>query len=124
MFRRFLLMALILPLALWGQQPQSKPELERLNGLIEELTALKAQAAAIETRIDTILRALAEQRGALQQNPPVYNALNHLSDEPDPKPQAAPVRRCAAITSSGKRCTRGALEGSRYCRQHQLSHAK
>ncbi len=123
MLRRFLLIALILPLALAGQQ-QSKPELERLNGLIEELTVLKAQAAAIETRIDTILRALAEQRGALQQDPPSYNALNHLSGEPDPKPQAAQVRRCAAITSSGKRCTRGALDNSRYCRQHQLSHAK
>jgi hypothetical protein len=123
MFRRLFLTAILLPLSASPQAAQTKPEIERLNSLIEELTALKAQAAAIETRIDGILRALAEQRGALQQNPPAYNALEHTSDA-DPKPQAAPVRRCAAITSSGKRCTRGAVEGSRYCKQHQLSHAK
>lgn len=124
MFRRLVLAVLLLPPAIAGQAQQAKPELERLNGLIEELTALKAQAAAIETRIDAILRALAEQRGALQQNPPAYNALNHLGDAADPKPAPPAVRRCAAITSSGKRCTRGALEASRYCRQHQLSHSK
>jgi hypothetical protein len=124
MIRRLLLTAILLPLALASQPPATPPELERINGLIEELTSLKTQASAIETRIDAILRALAEQRGALQQNPPAYNALQNLSDAPDPNPKAAPLRRCAAITSSGKRCTRGAMESSRYCRQHQLSHAK
>lgn len=124
MIRRLLLIAILLPLSLSPQPPATTPELERINGLIEELGALKAQASAIETRIDAILRALAEQRGALQQSPPAYNALQNLSDAPDPNPKAAPVRRCAAITSSGKRCTRGAIENSRYCRQHQLSHAK
>ena len=123
MLRRSLFLALLLALVATPQSQPAKPEVERLNALIEELTALKSQAAAIETRIDTILRSLAEQRGALQQNPPAYNAFEHL-DEADPKPQAAPVRRCAAITSSGKRCTRGAMEASRYCKQHQLSHAK
>lgn len=124
MLRRLLLVAILLPLAASTQPPANAPELERINGLIEELTALKAQAAAIETRIDALLKALAEQRGALQQNPPAYNALQNLSDAPDPNPKAAPLRRCAAITSSGKRCTRGAVENSRYCKQHQLSHAK
>jgi hypothetical protein len=124
MFRRIILVVILLPLAVLSQSQPAKPEIERLNGLIEELTSLKAQTAAIEARIDAILRTLAEQRGNLQQTPPVYNALNHLSDAPDPKPVPPAIRRCAAITTSGKRCTRGALEASRYCRQHQRSHTK
>jgi hypothetical protein len=28
-------------------------------------------------------------------------------------------RQCQAITSSGKRCSRTALEGSKYCNQHK-----
>jgi len=124
MLRRIILVVILAPMAMLCQSQPAKPEIEHLNGLIEELTLLKAQTAAIESRIDAILRVLAEQRGSLQQSPPAYNALNHLSDAPDPKPAVAPVRRCAAITTAGKRCTRGAVEGSRYCKQHQLSHSK
>lgn len=99
-------------------------EAERINTLIEELTQLKAQVAAVESRLEALLRALAEQRGALQHRPS-FDALKppaeSTPDAPDRKP---PVVRCAAITNSGKRCSRPALPGSRYCRQHQLAHQK
>ena len=107
----------------WAQPPaQPQPELERLNSLIEELTALKAQVASVETRIDTLLRGLAEQRGALQ-NKPGFDALKSAAapDTPDTKKAAV---RCAAITANGARCSRAAVEGSRYCKQHQLAHQK
>jgi len=97
---------------------------ERITALIEELGQLKAQLADAEARLERLLRALSEHRGALQ-NRPVFDALKQTveppADQPDRKP---PVVRCAALTASGKRCTRPAAPGSRYCRQHQLAHQK
>lgn len=108
-----------------GAQPPQNHELERMNALIEELTALKAQAAALETRIDTLLRAMSEQRGALQVKPAAYDALKATAGAPDSAPDPKPaVVRCAALTSNGKRCTRAAQEGSRYCKQHALARQK
>ncbi len=120
------LMAAGLCLGIVGAEPPEPPkqaELERLNALIEELAALKAQATALETKIDVLLRAMSEQRGALRAKPASYDALKAAAaDSPaDPKPA---VVRCAAITSSGKRCTRAAMEGSRYCKQHALARQK
>jgi len=104
--------------------PPPQDEVERLNSLIEELNQLKAQVASVEARLEQLLRALSEQRGALQ-NRPSFDALKQTAeppaDQPDRKP---PVVRCAAITASGKRCSRPAVPGSRYCRQHQLAHQK
>ena len=122
---RWLVLVLLSIRALADPPAASAPaEAERINTLIEELTQLKAQVAAVESRLEALLRALAEQRGALQ-NRPTYDALKQQTestpDAPDRKP---PVVRCAAITNSGKRCSRAALPGSRYCRQHQLAHQK
>lgn len=107
----------------WGADPPAKPELERLNSMIEELSSLKAQAAAMEAKIDALVRALSEQRGALQAKPVQYDALKTAAVETaaDPKPVTV---RCAALTSAGKRCTRAAGEGSRYCKQHALARQK
>lgn len=105
--------------------PPAQAELERVNSLIEELTALKAQTAAVEARLETLLRALQEQRGALQVKPAAYDALKASSVVADGPADAKPVTvRCAALTGSGKRCTRGAMEGSRYCKQHALAKQK
>jgi len=104
--------------------PPPREEVERLNSLIEELNQLKGQVASVEARLEQLLRALSEQRGALQ-NRPSFDALKQTAeppaDQPDRKP---PAVRCAAITASGKRCSRPAVPGSRYCRQHQLAHQK
>ena len=116
--RRALL--LLVPLFLLGQQKVS-PELERTDSMILQLTDLKAKVAAIETQIDGLLAALSEQRGALASSK-TYNALEHVQDvQADSKKATA---RCAALTSKGDRCTRAALDGSRYCKQHQLAHTK
>ncbi|MBI4893092.1 MAG: hypothetical protein HY821_20885 [Acidobacteria bacterium] len=105
-------------------EPPKSAELERLNSLIEELTALKSQAAAIESRIDTLTRALVEQRGALQARPAAYDALKASAAAESPADAKPPVVRCAALTTEGKRCTRAATEGSKYCKQHQLARQK
>lgn len=111
-----------------AEPPPAAPapgEAERVSALIEELAQLKAQVSAVQERLETLLRQLSEQRGALQ-NRPAYDALKPQAtapapDQPDRKP---PVVRCAAITNSGKRCSRPAAPGSRYCRQHMLAHQK
>ena len=103
---------------------QSKPnnaELERIEGLIQKLTDMKSKVAAMETELDTILRALSEQRGALQQKPQAYNAFAHVEADND---TSVPKNRCAALTANGKRCSRPAKPNSRYCSQHELSHVK
>lgn len=112
-----------------GPAPPAAPagcpgEAERIGALIEQLTELKSQLAAAEAQVDALLRALSEQKGAVA-NPPQFDALKQGSEPvagaPDRKPA---VVRCAAITTSGKRCTRPAAPGSRYCRQHQMVHQK
>jgi hypothetical protein len=120
--RRSLLLVCLAASALVADPPP-KPELERLNSVIEELTALKIQAAAMEERIATLVRALSEQRGALQAKPASYDALKSVAAD-SPADTRPPLVRCAALTSAGKRCTRAAMEGSRYCKQHQLARQK
>lgn len=104
--------------------PSCAAEADRITALIEELAQVKAQLADAEARLEKLMRALSEQRGALQ-NRPAFDAIRQTAepaaDTPDRKP---PAVRCAAITASGKRCTRAAVPGSRYCRQHQLAHQK
>jgi hypothetical protein len=107
---------------LYAQSAPPSAELERLDSLIQELTALKARVSDVEGKIDVLLRGLSEQRGALQ-NKPAYNALNHVETDNTPD-KRQPQVRCAALTSEGKRCTRAAVEGARYCKQHQLAHTK
>ncbi|MCC7156400.1 MAG: hypothetical protein IT161_17620 [Bryobacterales bacterium] len=116
--RRVLL--LLVPLFLTAQ-PKISPEIERTESMIQQLTELKAKVSAIESQIDGLIAALSEQRGALASTKS-YNALEHVQDSPaDPKKTSV---RCAAVTSKGARCSRPAVEGSRYCKQHQLAHAK
>ena len=125
MWRPAVICVCALVLSLPAQQPKpnnNAAELDRIEDIIHQLTEMKTKMAAMETQIDTLLRALSEQKGALQQKPQVYNALAHVeSVEAD---AATPKTRCAAITASGKRCTRPAKPGSRYCAQHEVAHTK
>lgn len=118
MFLRLFLIAGLL----CAQTAPPQGELERTEQIIQALGELKTKVAQIEAEIDVLLKALSEQKGALQ-NRPAYNALEHI-DRPDaPAAKKAPVR-CAAYTNKGERCTRPAVSGSRYCRQHQLANNK
>jgi uncharacterized small protein (DUF1192 family) len=104
-----------------GAQPPG--ELERTAKTLQSLTELKTRVQEIEAEIDRLLKELSEQKGKLEAQPaPQGKPWSNIADiQPDRKPVAV---RCAAITSKGARCTRPAVEGSRYCKQHQLAHAK
>jgi chromosome segregation ATPase len=124
MRRRAVLLSLTLALLLPGQSSKVslQAERDRLESTIQQLQELKAKVSVFEAQLDELLRALSEQRGALQQKPTEYNALEHVApaaaDAPDkPKPAA---QRCAAITAKGERCMRAAMPGGRYCKQHQM----
>jgi len=107
------------------QQAQAPPaELERVEQTLQTLTELKAKVAAIEAQIDQLIAELSERKGAIQNHQPVpFGGISDASAGPaDPvKPKAV---RCAAITGKGERCTRSAVAGSRYCRQHQVAHQR
>jgi hypothetical protein len=105
------------------QQTQAPPpELERVERTLQTLAELKTKVAAIEAQIDQLIAELSEQKGAIQNHKPA--AFGGIVDSgggaADPaKPKTA---RCGAITAKGERCTRPAVPGSRYCRQHQTAH--
>jgi hypothetical protein len=114
---------LLLAALAFPQQSQAPPpELERVERTLQTLSDLKTKVAAIEAQIDQLIAELSEQKGAIQNHKPAaFGGVSDSSAGPaDPsKPKAV---RCAAITSKGERCTRAAVPGSRYCKQHQTAH--
>ena len=120
---RLFVLLLTAGLCLPAQAPPPAPEVDRLDGLIEDLTALKTQVSETESKIDSLLRALSEQRGSLLTKP-TYNALKITPDDGGPAETKKPLIRCRALTSAGKRCTRSTLDGQKYCKQHALAHQK
>lgn len=120
---RLVVLLLTVSLCIAAQTPPPVPEAERLERLIEDLTALKSQVAETESKIDALLRALSEQRGSLLTKP-TYNALKITQDDGGPAEVKKPLIRCRALTSAGRRCTRSVLEGQKYCKQHALAHQK
>jgi hypothetical protein len=119
------LFALTLLLTAGTAVSEEKPptELERTEQLIEKLNELRGKASTLENEIDNVLKALIEQRGSLQ-NPKTYNALEHVQAEGDAPDAKKPAVRCAAVTAKGDRCTRAAVPGTRYCKQHELAKQK
>ncbi|MGB8260325.1 MAG: hypothetical protein WCE75_08235 [Terracidiphilus sp.] len=105
------------------QQAQTPPpELERVERTLQTLNDLKTKVAAISAQIDQLIAELSEQKGAIQNRKPApFGGIGEVSGvSADPsRPKAV---RCGAITSKGERCTRPAVPGSRYCRQHQVAH--
>jgi hypothetical protein len=112
-------MPLLLLLPLQAQAPSS--EARRLDQTIEAMQAVKQRLNELQTEVDGLLRLLSEHKGALTAQPAPFGgpaATAAAVIEPD-KPR--PVSRCAALTKDGSRCTRAALPGARYCRQHGLA---
>ncbi len=117
-----LLLTLVRPAS--SQQAQAPPgELERVEKTLQYATDLKAKLAAMSAEVDQFIAELSEQKGALQSKKPGPAPFGGIADTggaaADPaRPKAA---RCAAMTAKGERCTRPAVAGSRYCKQHQVA---
>ena len=107
------------------QQEQAPPaELERVDRTLQTLAELKTKVAEISAQIDQLIAALSEQKGAIQNRKPApFGGVGDFSSGPADaaKPKAV---RCSAITAKGERCTRSAVPGSRYCKQHLVAHQK
>lgn len=120
-----LLLAVVWPVA--ANPPSAEDELAHTEELLRTLSELKLQVVEIQAKIDEMTRQLSERKGALSNRPappPFGGVLSSTTNPPD-RPDAKPaVRRCAAITREGERCSRSALPGSRYCKQHALAKAK
>ena len=106
------------------QQTQTPPpELERVERTLQTLTDLKSKVAAISAQIDQLIAELSEQKGAIQNRKPApFGGILESSGGGSADPSKPKATRCGAITSKGERCTRPAVPGSRYCRQHQVAH--
>jgi hypothetical protein len=101
-------------------------ELQVTERSLAELQSMKTELQAVETRLDALIAALSERRGQLQNAKPApfggtVSPVSSAPDRPDPRPATV---RCAALTKEGLRCTRAALPGQRYCRQHALAKQK
>lgn len=121
-----LLVLAVCPVA--ANPPAAPDELAHIEQLLRTLSDLKVQIVEIEAKIDEITRQLSERKGALANRPasppPFGGVLSNNSIQPD-RPDAKPaLRRCAAITRDGERCSRSALPDSRYCKQHALARVK
>lgn len=111
-----------------GAEPPeaAQAELARTEETLQQLIDLRTQVAALEEKLDGLIRSLSEHKGALANAKPaafggVVSSGATLPDRPDPKPR---VVRCAALTKDGDRCSRAALAGARYCKQHMLAKGK
>lgn len=117
---------LLVSLALVTASAQApSPEAQRIEQTLSSLQAMKARLNEMQSEVDGLIRALSEQKGQLSAQPPAFGGSAATStayaDSPD-KPK--PTVRCAALTKEGDRCTRPAVSGARYCKQHALSRQK
>lgn len=126
--RAFFALIVLAACPLAANPPDAEEELVHTEQLLRTLSELKAQVGEIQAKIDELTRQLSERRGALANRPApaapfggVLQRQNGLPDLPDAKPA---LRRCAAITREGERCSRSALPSSRYCKQHALAKMK
>jgi hypothetical protein len=100
----------------------SPPQLERIEKTLQTLTELKAQVSAIQAAIDQLIAELSVEKGAVANaKPAAFGGVSEFSTNPADPARPKPVR-CAAMTAKGERCSRAALPGSRYCKQHQTAH--
>jgi hypothetical protein len=93
---------LVLLIALVLSASSSKEELR------QRIADLKIKAFEIQTQVELLEQQLKDLEQAEANQPPPASKLS------------APVKvRCSGHTKDGKRCTRNAEPGSRFCWQHK-----
>lgn len=107
-------------------------KIDSLSGKVEELTTLTELQDEELMWLQNELAELKKAKGGsdLTSFTPSATPLTKPLATPSGKPSAKPAvpvskttgkedTRCLALTNSGKRCSRTALEGSDYCWQHK-----
>ena len=119
------LLCLLISASVFGEPPSVSEEIQFNDRTLAEIQAMKAEIQAIQTRLDALIASFSERRGLLQNAKPApfggSVAVPAVADRPDQRP---PTVRCAALTKDGTRCTRPAVQGQRYCKQHALAKQK
>ncbi len=117
---------LLILLPVFGDPPATvAEELQFTERTLAELQSLKSDVQSLQSRLDTLITALSERRGQLRNAKPVpFGGVAPVSTVPDRPDSRPPTVRCAALTKDGTRCTRPALPGQRYCKQHVLAKQK
>ncbi len=94
----------------------------KVNKLAEKNNALEIEVLLLESKMaDSSKLKLSKKDAPLTASKPISSAVSPTvatTKVITPEKQAID-RQCQAITSSGKRCSRTALEGSKYCYQHK-----
>ncbi|MBY0505219.1 MAG: hypothetical protein K2X03_15000 [Bryobacteraceae bacterium] len=89
--------------------------LEKRAGILRQKAELKAKLASLEVE----LQLLEESRTAEPAAPPSAASWREEPGAAEGAPKKAPVR-CLSVTRGGKRCSRPAEAGGKYCWQHRL----
>lgn len=115
---RSLFLALLWIALLSGQTPPAanpkKEYLERRATILRQMAEIKAKLASLELE----LQLLEESRSADPAAPLPPTSWREEPGSPDGNPKKA-TARCLSVTRDGKRCTRPAEAGLKYCWQHR-----
>lgn len=120
--RTLVLIFLALSLALRAQAPSG--EAGRIGATLEALESIKSRLNEMQAEVDSLIRALSERKGALSAQPAPFGGVPQPASFADSPDKPKPVVRCAALTKDGLRCSRPAVAGARYCKQHGLARQK
>ena len=102
-----------------GQNPPpanglKKEYVEKRASILRQMAELKAKLSALELELQLLEEARTSE--------PAAPLATSWREEPASAEGAAkkPVVRCVSVTRDGKRCTRPAETGGKYCWQHRL----
>jgi len=97
----------------------------KVDSLTSKVDEMAKQNKLQEDEISWLESELAEITKEKQAKPAAPVAVAKPAASPSPAPvvktpdKVVQVKQCQAITNAGKRCSRPALEGSKYCEQHK-----
>jgi len=103
---------------LFQKSDEIKKLTEKVDSLTQKVDELSAQNKTLDEEFTWIENELVTLNSVKKSKP----------EEPVAKPVAKVAEKetkdwqCKAITNSGKRCSRPALEGSKYCWQHKKTY--
>lgn len=109
-------MAALMLAALLCGQGSKKDYVERRAVILRQMAEVKAKLAALELELQILEEARSAEPGAPPAPATSWRDEAALAAEPSPKKA---VVRCVSVTRDGKRCTRSAEAGSKFCWQHK-----